>query len=219
METGRPGVSRVAIAVDGEVTLRAAQSLSVHPGVDEVVVLSPSENTHFATVENARGFDVLVGTDRAAPLGVRDQVPVAVTGDLPDQPGVSLGSPIGLALALAVGLEAVEIVGVATPGDAEGAETVVFPSPIDARFADKRKIDGHLVHVAGGDGPLAAAMVLGAGRHRVIVDDHRFMAGVALAAAAAVSLATGLDGPVWTRAAEYLRTAVEMGLVIGERPG
>jgi hypothetical protein len=54
----------------------------------------------------------------------------------------------------------------------------------------------------------------------VIVDDHQFLEGVALAAAAVAALeGEPLAGPtpVWTRAEAYLRAAVDMGLVIAER--
>lgn len=212
-------MSRVVIAVDGEVTLRAAQSLAVHPGVDEVAVLSPAENTHFATVETPDGFDLVVGTNRAAAVAAEADLPVAVTGELDDQAGVFLGSLSGLALALAVGVDDVETVAVARPGEAGGDVSLVFPSPIDSRRAKVSRVDGHELHVAGGDGPLGAAMVLGGNRHRVIVDDHAFMAGIALAGAAVVALAHPVDRaiPVWTRATDYLRAVAEMGLVIGER--
>lgn len=212
-------MSRIVVVVDGEVDMRAAQSLAVHPGVEAVALLGPTKSPHFPTVATPAGWDLVLGSGRAAEVAAEHAMAAAIVGELSDQRGISLGSPHGLALALAVGLEAVQTVAVALPGPPAGESAVVFPSPIDARPAIVESVDGHEVHVARGEGSLAAAMALGADRHRVIVDDHSFLEGVALAAAAVAALAAGLEGPtpVWTRADAYLRAAVDMGLVIGER--
>lgn len=219
MEARRPGVSRIVVAVDGEVTMRAAQSLAVYPGVETVAVLGPAKSPHFPTIDTPAGWDLVIGSERAAKVAAKHELPAAVVGDLHAQPGMSLGSPIGLALALAVGIDALETVAVALPGAPEGESMVVFPSPIDNREATIDIVDGHEVHLARGEGPLAAAMALGARRHRVIVDDFAFLEGIALAAAAVVALEDPADGPtpVWVRAVSYLRVATDMGLVIGER--
>lgn len=200
--------------------MRAAQSLAVHPGVGAVALLGPTKSPHFPTVASAAGWDLVLGSGRAAQVAAEHVLTAAVAGELSGQPGISLGSPLGLALALAVGLEGIQTVAVALPGSPAGESVVVFPSPIDARAAAVETVDGHQVQVARGEGALAAAMALGSDRHRVIIDDHRFLEGVALAAAAVAALEGGLvDGPtpVWTRAEAYLRAAVDMGLVIGER--
>lgn len=199
--------------------MRAAQSLAVHPGIEAVALLGPTKSPHFPTVETPAGWDLIVGLEGAAAAGVRHDLPVAVVAELDDQPGISLGSPVGLALALAVGVDGIRTVAVAIPGAGAGETQVVFPSPIDSRQAEVEIIDGHDVLVARGEGTLAAALALGEQRHRVIVDDSSFLGGVALAAAAVAALAAPLDGPtpVWTRADTYLRACAEMGLVIGER--
>lgn len=212
-------MSRLVVAVEGEVTMRAAQSLVVHPGVDEVALLAPAKSLHFPTVSSPAGWDLVVGSEKAARAGRRHGIPVAVAGTLDDQPGVFLGSAVGLALALAVGVDMVETIAVALPGEASGDDDVVFPSPIDARPTIVERHDGHDIRVSRGPGNLAAVMVMGSDRHRVVLDDHSFMTGIALAAAAIVGLDAGqvTAFPVWSRSADYLQTAVAMGLVIGER--
>ncbi|MGA7270440.1 MAG: hypothetical protein WB239_05140 [Acidimicrobiia bacterium] len=212
-------MNRVLVAVEGEVTMRAAHSLAAQPGIDQISLLAPARSASFPTVERATGYDLVVGRGVAAEVGVKEGIPAVVEGTLGEQPGVYHASLRGLAMALAVGVEGVDIVAVALPGEPQGRRQLVFPSPIDARNAVEERMDGHELSVANGTGPLAAAMVLGGDRHRVIIDDHHFMAGIALAAAAAVALADPPQEPepVWTRAVDYLRVAADMGLVIGER--
>lgn len=206
---------RVVVAVEGEVTTRAAQSLSTQPGL-EVSLLGGPDTTQFRKVGDASGHDVVVGVDRARDAASRAGIPAVVTGDLSGYEGVSFASIPGLALALAAGLESVSRVAVALPGDSRGNTTVVFPSPIDSRRAETQVVDGRDIQVARDDQPVAAALALGHDRHRVIIDDHPYMEGIALAAGLAV-LRPGLSLPVWEDAAAYLRMAADMGLVIGER--
>lgn len=212
-------MSRVLVVVDGEVTMRAGHSLAAHPGIASVSVLAPASSTHFPTAEDPGDFDVIVGTDQAATVGHDAGIKVATTGRSSPADGLTGATVTGLALALAVGMEDPTTIAVATPGQPSGSHRVVFPSPIDARKAAEEDVDGHEVLVAEGPGPLGAAMVTGGTRHRVVVDDYSFLTGVVLAAAAAVVLEDGAAGaaPVWSRADLYLRSAVEMGLVVGER--
>lgn len=219
METSRTAVTRILIAVEGEMTMRAAQSLAVHPGVDEITLLAPAKSSYFPTVKSADGHDMVVGGSVATEVGADSGIPAVVWGPLGDQPGLEHCSIEGLALALAVGTEAVDTVAVAIPGDPGGDQPVTFPSPIDTVQTNSRRVDGHEVLVGHTDGDLAAAMVWGSRLHRVILDSHPFMAGIALAAAAATLVDNPVDGAagVWTRASDYLGACVDMGLVIGER--
>ena len=212
-------MTAVLIVVDGEVTVRAAHSLSAHPGVSSIALLAPARSSHFPTVEDPDGFDVVVGTDGARRVGIDTGGTVATTEPGLSTPGLSGATVAGLALALAVGVDDLEEVAVALPGQPAGDRRVVFPSPIDGRMAVSDSMDGHTLLVAEGPGPLGAALVSGGARQRVIVDDHAFLSAVALAAAAGVIVEDGMteSAPVWTRAQDYLRVAVEMGLVVGER--
>lgn len=209
---------RLVMAVEGESTTRAAQSLAVHPGVDEVALLAPTTSRQFQTVESALGFDAVVGAGKAASIADRAGIPAIVTGALHAQPGVAWASVEGVAFALLEGDAGRPAV--AIEGEPGGETPIVFPSPIDSRTAEEEFIDGRSLLVARGAGPLAAAMVLEPNRHRVILDDQAFLRGVALAAGVGLLLDGPVDVPVpvWERAAAYLKTASDMGLVIGERP-
>jgi hypothetical protein len=123
-----------------------------------------------------------------------------------------------LALALAADLEDVELVAVARPGEPSGAETVVFPSPIDSRAAVPVTVDGRPMLLAEGEGPLAACMAWGGVRHRMILDDHLYLAAICLAAAAELHPYVAGPSAVWDFPDQFLRRVVELGLVLGERP-
>lgn len=204
------------MALEGEAFKRAAFSLATHPGITEVAVLAPATSKHFRVVDGPHGYDVVVGRWKS-PQG--HGLPTVVPDEDLDTYGIYGGSLFGLVLALAVGLNGVDTMAAALPGDTAGDTTIVFPSPIDGRSATLERFGGHPIQVARGESPLGAAMVTSPSRHRVIVDNHAFLEGIALAAAAAL-LATGVSDtptPVWTMAEPYLRAAVDMGLVIGER--
>ncbi|HEX2154186.1 MAG TPA: hypothetical protein VHL52_09415 [Acidimicrobiia bacterium] len=210
-------MTRIVVAIDGEVTTRAAQSLSAHPDV-QVALLSPTTSSQFDTVDSPDGFDAVLGTTKAAQAAAAAGLPVITTGELRDQPGVAWASITGLALALATELHE-GTVAVAVPGEEVGDETVVFPSPIDVRRATVEPVEENKVYIARGDAPLAAALALGRRLHRVIVDDFRFMEAVALAAGVGILMQGPLASPtpVWQRPSAYLQAAADMGLVIGER--
>lgn len=209
---------RVAVTAEGEATTRAAQSLATHPDV-EVVLLGPADSSQFEVVRDLAGCEAAFGAERAAEAANEAGIPAVVTGDLATGPGITWASPYGLALALAESLGEESVVAVAEPGEATGSEEIVFPSPIDGRTTERIPVRDRTVLVGRGDGPLCATLALGSGRHRVIVDDHKFLSGVALAAAVGVLQAGAKSEPtpVWQQADTYLAAAASMGLVMGER--
>lgn len=209
---------RVAVAVEGDVTTRAAQSLSTHPDV-EVVLLAPATSTQFKVVETPDGCAAVFGADKASRTAAEAGLPSVLTNDTDDRSGLRWASIEGLALALAADMDDLHTVAIAVPADAGGTDTVVFPSPIDGRSAEERQMGGRSIFVAGVDGPLASALAFGLNRHRVVMDDHRFMEAIALAAGVGILMEDGIAGsvPVWERSGPYLRAATDMGLVIGER--
>lgn len=212
---------RALVAVEGESTTRAAHSLSDHPAIDAVALLAPATSGSFETVDTAAGFDVVVGRRVAAETAHQAGLPAVVVDTLDaGAVGVYGASLKGLALALAAGMSGSPLVAVAVEGDPGGDRPLLFPSPIDSRAATAEDLDGHRLWVAPGPGPLQAAMAQGPHRHRVVLDDSRFLEAIALAAGVGVLLEEMVGGPVpvWERASSYLRTAAEMGLVIGERP-
>lgn len=209
---------RIGVLVTGDVAVRAAHSLSPHPGIDEVVVIGPARSRNFEVVADATGCDLLVGSGEEAPEQARRHgVPLIWDGDHPDA-GVSVwgASPQGLALALAAREEDPRLVAVAHPGLTAGNERRVrFADPVgnvevtDVRYGDRI--------VAVGRSAPSFAGCLAAGPHRdvTIVDDASFLAGVALAAGALVTD----GGPVWGAALPYLQAAAAMGLVMAEAGG
>lgn len=209
---------KVAIAVEGEVTTRAAQSLSSHPDV-EVVLLAPAQSSQFEVVDTPEGCVAVFGAGTAVRVAAASHLPAVTTTGLDGGPGVAWASIQGLALALGSDLDSIGCIAAAIPGEPGGEETVVFPSPIDGRQAVEEKVDSRSVLVARGEGALASALALGGDRHRAIMDDHLFMEAIALAAGVGVLGEGEVTGavPVWERSGPYLRTATEMGLVIGER--
>lgn len=212
---------RVLVAVDGESTTRAAQSLADHPGIEAVALLAPASSRNFETVSSADGFDVVVGKAVAAETAQQAGLPAIVEGQLPEGcRGVYGASIAGLALALSEDLSDSPIAAVALEGEPDGDRTVMFPSPIDSRPATEETFAGRRLLVALGEGPLQAAIALGPNRHRVVMDQARFMEGIALAAGVGILLDQAVETaiPVWEAASSYLKAAVDMGLVIGERP-
>jgi hypothetical protein len=212
---------RVLVAVDGESTTRAAQSLADHPGIETVALLAPASSRNFETVTSADGFDVVVGKAVAAETAQRAGLPAVVEGELPDgSRGVYGASIQGLAIALSKDLSDSPLAAVALEGEEDGDRTVMFPSPIDSRPATEETFAGHSLLVARGEGPLQAAIALGGDRHRVVMDQARFMEGIALAAGVGILLDRSVENVlgVWEAASTYLSTAVAMGLVLGERP-
>lgn len=216
MEAGRPFVIRVALGIEDETTKRAAHSLASHPGIDEAVLLAPVTSNTFNTVDDATGCAVVVG--HTAPTGA-GTIPVAVSGTELDVPGYHTASIYGLALALAVGVSDVETIAVAAPDFAGNGIQVMFPSPIDLVDATSKEVDGHTL-LQGHTPELAAALVRAGGLDRVIMDQPDFLNGIALAAAGALVIdhPPSQPEPVWTRARQYLKIAIAMGLVLGERP-
>ncbi|MFP3915198.1 MAG: hypothetical protein ACLFWM_10005 [Actinomycetota bacterium] len=211
-------MTRFAVAVDGDVTTRAAHSLSTHPGI-EVVLLAPATSRQFDVVDSPAGCRAVVGTERALRAAQSAGLPAVTAGDTDGLPGVAWASLPGLALALAAALEGVDTVAVALPGEPEGSREVVFPSPIDARRVRPEAVDSHTVWMGGGDGSLAAALSLGGEHDRVILDDHLFMSAIALAAGAVLLVEDQTPGrvAVWERSEPYLRAVTDMGLVLAER--
>lgn len=207
---------RVVVAAESEATRRAALSLSTHPDV-EVALLAPTTSSQFAVVDSAVGYDAVVGGERAVRAAAEADVPAVVPGALQGHQGIEHCSIPGLALALAADLESPGTVAVAIPGHGGGDETIVFPSPIDSRRAHPETLTGRTLFIADSPENVSAAMALGRDRHLVILDDYRFMEGIALAAGVGPLLAGFEHGPVWEHAAAYLQAATEMGLVIGER--
>jgi hypothetical protein len=197
--------------------VRAAHSLSAHPGVDAVVVIGPARSRNFRVVPDASGCDLLIATGPEAPeRAIKLGVPLVWDGD-EATPGVSVwgASPKGLALALAAREPDPRVVAVAHPDLDEGTDHQVrFPDPIGLLRVTDASLDGGQVAIAKSPNQFAACLAVGSERSVTMIDDGAFMSGIALAAGAMVA---GEDpGPVWERALDYLQVAAAMGLVMAE---
>ncbi len=208
---------KVGVLVTGDIAVRAAHSLSAHPGIDEVVVVGPARSRSFRVVAKPDDCDVLVGTGPGAPArAVELGIDLVWDGHMP-APGVSVwgASPLGLTLALAAREPDPRLVALAHPELEEAAGGPVrFPDPLGQLPVSDMVVDGRHVAAAKSPVPFASSLVEGAQRRVTIVDDGAFLSGIALAAGATVTDAQ--PAPVWARALEYLQAATGMGLVMAD---
>jgi hypothetical protein len=209
---------RVGVLVTGETAVRAAHCLAAHPGIDEVVVVGPATSKTYRVVDDAGECDLLIGTGPEAPGRARDLgVGLVWDGDTA-QGGVHVfgAAPEGLALAMAARETDPQLVAVAYPGAPVGEGRFArLPKPVGRVNLHDTTFGGRPIAVGPSRNAFAAALSTGVGRRVTIVDDGAFLAGVALAAGAAVDGA----GAVWEDSLAYLRAATEMGLVMAEESG
>jgi hypothetical protein len=208
---------KVGVLVTGDTAVRAAHSLSAHPGVEDVVVIGPARSRSFRVSADAEGCDVLIGTGDDAPSKANDLgVRLVWDGDEPAE-GVAVwgASPVGLALALAAREPDPRIVAVAHPDLEEGfSHQVRFPDPIGPLTVADAEFGGHRVAVGRSPDKFAACLAIGAERRVTIVDEGAFLSGIALAAG--VFVVEAEPGAVWDQALSYLQIASAMGLVMAE---
>jgi len=208
---------KVGVLVTGDISVRAAHSLSAHPGIDEVVVIGPARSRNFRITSNAGECDVLIGTGPDAPTrAVELGVPLVWDGNEASE-GIAVwgASPIGLALAMAIRESDPRIVAVAHPELDEGSDHQVrFPDPIGSLRVADATIAGRQVALAKSPNQFAACLAVGAERGVTMIDDGAFMSGIALAAGVLILGEETI--PVWEHALAYLQTAAAMGLVMAE---
>ena len=182
-----------------------------------MVVVGPATSRSFKVVSTADGCDLLVGTGDSAPRIARQHgVPLLWDGEHAEQ-GVAVwgASVAGLTLALAARESDVRLVALADPNQNEqGDRKLRFPDPVRTVAVSDATYAGRPLTVGKPTDDFSACLVVGSERSVTIVDQAKFMAGVALAAGVEVIGAEPV--PVWNRALTYLNTATEMGLVMGE---
>lgn len=208
---------RVGVLVTGDIAVRAAHSLSAHDTVDEVVVIGPAKSRSFRVVNSAEECDVLVGTGPGAvDKARRHNVPLVWDGDH-DASGVAVygANPRGLTLAVASRETDPRLVAVAHPDlTGGGDQRARFPDPLGRLDVLDGSYGNRVLAQAKSENGFAACLVVSTGRRVTIVDDARFMSGIALAAG--VDVAGGAQKAVWDEALTYLHTATAMGLVMAE---
>jgi hypothetical protein len=208
---------KIGVMVTGEVAVRAALSLAAHPGIDDVVVIGPATSKTFPVVPDASGCDLLIGTGAESPVRARSLgVPLVWDGETPEDGVIVHGaSPQGLALAVAARESDPRLVALAHPDLQEGTGgRADFPHPVGRLAVSDRAYGGRRLAEGRSTNGYAAALTVGRLRRVAVVDDARFLSGVALAAGVAVVE----DEPVaaWDSALTYLRAATGMGLVMAE---
>jgi hypothetical protein len=208
---------RIGVLPTGDTAVRAAHSLAAHPGVESVVVIGPAQSTSFPVKASAKGCDLLIGSgDRAPGEAERHGLPLVWDG-VANESGTAVwgASPEGMTLALMSETGDPDLVATAIPDGVPGAgQRIVFPSPVGPLDGIDVDYAGHGMKIARSENGFTACYVRSRERSVTIVDDSRFLAGVALAAGVA---AFGAEPqPVWDGAIDYLRAAIDMGLVMGE---
>lgn len=207
----------VGVLVTGDIAVRAAHSLSVHPSVDEVVVVGPARSKSFEVVEDAENCDVLIGTGPDAPKRASKLGKPLLWDGESRQSGVLVwgASPQGLTIALASRESDRRLVALAHP-DVEGGSDhkARFPDPIGRLEVSDTVYGGHRLALATSPNQFASCLAVGANRRVTIIDDGHFLSGIALAAS--VVVADGAPRPVWDDALDYLQAATRMGLVMAE---
>lgn len=202
----------------GDVAVRAAHSLSAHPGVEGVVVLGPAKSRSFEVVANGDSCDYIVGTgDKAVERAKKEGLPLIWDGDQRrDTVSVWGANAKGLTLALAAREPDPRLVAVAHPKlDAGDDQQARFPDPLGTLRVTDGRYGARRLATAKSPNQFAACLALGAKRSVTIVDHGEFMSGVALAAGIALADGSG-SRAVWESALDYLNTAAAMGLVLAE---
>lgn len=200
-------VARVRVAVDpvDEVHSRAAASLASSPLVTMVGLIGKAPPKSWGDramkVDDASGFDVLVGPGPAGPN---------VT---PDGSGsIRFAGLTGLSRALATRLSGGRItmdrtVTAEQPGTGPHA---LFPEPLGAVRRATMSEGVMLCPVAS----TIAGVVVADGRRTIaVLDDVLFLSGTCLAAGA---LLGPVSGAVWDRSERYLELIQSMGVLIAE---
>ena len=207
---------KIGVLVTGDTAVRAAHSLSAHPGIESVVVIGPARSKSFDVVAAADDCDYLIGTGPDAIKKARKHGrPLIWDGENPAE-GVAVygASPPGLAVALAARESDPRVVAVAHPDVEGGHDHVVrFPDPVGQLEVKDATYGGRRLAMAEATDKYAACIAIGAERRVTVIDEGPFMAGIALAAG--VSVVDEAPRAVWDDALDYLRTATEMGLVMG----
>lgn len=209
---------KIGVIPSSDIVVRAAHSLAAHPGVAKVFTIGDSTSRAFPASADPSSCDLLLGSGESAlALASRLDVPLVWDGSSGGQSVAVYGaSPQGLALALAARESDPQLVAAAVPDVAEGRhQTVRFPDPVGSVRVVDALYGGRRVATAKSANQFSAVLTAGAGRKVTIVDDAKFMAGIALAAGV-VAFIPGESRAVWEASLEYLEAATAMGLVMAE---
>jgi len=213
---------KALVLADADRDLRVAHVLAGQ-GL-EVSIHGSAKSGRYPTVDDPAGIDVVVGYTATA-LEVADRAGcAAVTAadvEVSPVPTVAGASLLGVALAIAARLEAagsdVLRVAIAHPGGPSlGGVGMAFPSPVGkARGTILSEAPIKLVSASTAE-PWAAIVVESNNGDQAVVDEHRFLMAVCLAAGVALLPPAGIV-KVWDAPDSYLSQAESMGLVAARR--
>ena len=214
---------KVLVLADQEADLRVAHTFASEPGVSEVAVLGKARSASLRTVTDPTGFDLVVSYGPQAFAVATDIGAAALSAtelDMSPVPAVVGASLFGLGMAMAAKLEAagnkVDRMATAWPGGTSGSQQFDFPQPV-GRVSGTVLTDSPL-QVVEAEAPVgyAAITVESGSLKQGVVDDHRFLAAIALGAGIALIPPAGIVR-VWDSPATYLARAEAMGLVAASR--
>ena len=214
---------RVLVLADQEADLRVAHTLSSEPGVTEVAVLGKAHSASLRRVSEPNGFDLVVSYGPEAFAVASDIGAAALSAtelDVSPVPAVVGASLFGLGMAMAARLEAagnkVDRMAIARPGGSTGSHRIDFPLPV-GRVSGAVLTDTpvEVIEAEAADG-YAAITVESGSLKQGVVDDHRFLAAIALGAGIALIPPAGIVR-VWDSPGSYLARAEAMGLVAASR--
>ena len=190
----------------------------------EVSLHGSAKSGRYPRVDDPAGFDVVVGyTGAALELAARARC-AAVTAadiDVSPLPTVAGASLLGMALAIAARLEAggSDVLGVAIAhpgGPSLVGVGMAFPPPV-GRTRGTILTESPLKVVSGStQEPWAAIVVESNTGDQAVVDEHRFLTAICLAAGVALLPPAGIV-KVWDVPDTYLSKAEIMGLVAAKR--
>ena len=213
---------KALVLADSDGDLRVAHVLA---GEGFEVSLHGSAKTgRYPQVDDPAGFDVVVGyTDTALEVAARAGC-AAVTAadiDVSPVPTVAAASLLGMALAIAARLEAggsdVLRVAIAHPGGPSlGGVGMAFPPPVGKARGTILSEAPLTVVAASSQEPWASIVVESNTGDQAVVDEHRFLMAICLAAGVALLPPAGIV-KVWDVPDVYLSKAETMGLVAAKR--
>ena len=216
---------KVLVLADHDRDLRIAHVLRSEPSVERVSFLGAPSSSVIEKVETPEGFDLVVSPGPEA-FGVAAEIGAAALSaaeiDVSPVPAVVGASLLGLGLAMAARLEsqgtAVTRVSVARPGpNGSGAVKVLFPPPVGSLSGvELVELPVKVIEATAPPG-WASVLVEGNGTRQAVVDDHRFLTTIALAAGIALVPPAGIVR-VWDSPQTYLSRAEMMGLVAAIKP-
>ena len=192
----------------------------------EVSVIGKAKPGRYPVVDDPTGVDVVVGyTAKALEMADRAGAGAVTAADVESSPvpTVAGASLLGAALAMAARLETggsdVLRVAIAHPGgSALGGIGLVFPSPVGrTRGTVLSEAPLNVVAAAAAD-PWAAIVIEANTGDEAVVDEHRFLSAICLAAGVALLPPAGIV-KVWDVPDLYLSRAEGMGLVAAKRSG